>query len=80
MTDPTQDPHLLGRRTYDLEIAELRFQVHSLKEEVTELRADIRHLVEAWTAAKGMSSFVKWIAGIVGAVGIIYAASKGIFK
>lgn len=76
MTDPNQD-HSTGRRSYDVEIAELKFQVHDLKEEVKELRGDIKDLLEAWKSAKGISSFIKWAAGISIAVGVLSAKAKG---
>lgn len=69
-----------GRRNYDVEIAELKFQVKDLKEEVTELRLDIKELVAAWKSAKGMTSFVKWLAGLVIALGIIAGSMKGWWK
>ena len=76
MSDNADDSHF-GRRDYDIELAHLRYQVTGLKEEVTELRSDIKELLEAWKSAKGVSTFVKWAAGIVGSLAIIIAAAKG---
>ncbi len=69
-----------GRRTYDVEIAKLHFEIGSLKKEVEEMRTDIKDLIEAWNSAKGMTSFVKWIASIAIAIGVIAAALKGVSK
>lgn len=73
-----------GRRSYDLEIAELRFQMAAMREEnkelrdeIKELRFDIKSLVEAWNTAKGINQAVKWLAGIIIAVGAAIAVLKG---
>jgi hypothetical protein len=58
------------RRSYDAEIAEL-------KSEVKELRTDIKELIEAWNAAKGVTSFVKWLSGIIVACVSLYALATG---
>lgn len=71
-----EDSQSLGRRNYDVEITKLEFQVADLKEEVKELRADIKDLIEAWKSAKGMTAFVKWIAGVIIALGVIAGAIK----
>lgn len=88
MSDDPHDP-AFGRRTYDVEIARLQFQVLALQkenaelrletaEELKALRGDIKELLEAWKSAKGVSTFVKWAASIVAAVALLVAASKGL--
>lgn len=73
-----------GRRSYDLEIAELRFEMKAMREENKDLREDVRdmknelkHLVEAWNTAKGMNQAIKWLMGMVIALGASLAVLKG---
>lgn len=84
-----------GRRTYDVEITELRGQVialqkengdlrreltevlQELREDIRDIRSDNKELLDAWKSAKGMTAFVKWIAGLTVAAGIILTAMKG---
>lgn len=54
-----------------------RSEIEQLREEVHELRKSVEGLVEAWNTAKGVVVFVKWVAGALTAVGIIWAAIKG---
>lgn len=68
------------RRTYDLQISELKHEVNDLKEEVSGLRKDIKDLIDAWNTAKGVTAFVKWLAATVLAIGVILAGLKGITK
>jgi uncharacterized coiled-coil DUF342 family protein len=56
----------------DLEIAELKHEIKELKSDVNKLSADIKGLIEAWNTAKGMTSFVKWLSGLIIAGGIIW--------
>jgi hypothetical protein len=65
------------RRSYDLEIAQLKSEITGMKEEMKELRGDIKGLIEAWNTAKGMTSFIKWLSGIITASVGIYAFLKG---
>jgi hypothetical protein len=65
----SQNEH--DRRSYDVEIAEL-------KSEVKELRTDIKELIEAWNTAKGVTSFVKWLSGFIAASASVYAFLKGV--
>ena len=41
---------------------------NSLQQDIKELRADIKALTEAWQQARGVVSFMKWVAGIGGGV------------
>lgn len=65
------------RRSYDLEIAALKTEVTDLKDDIKDLRIDIKGLVEAWNTAKGMTSFVKWLSGVVVACVTVYAIATG---
>ena len=42
---------------------------NDLQLEIKELRRDIKDLTMAWQQARGVVSFMKWIAGIGGSVG-----------
>lgn len=59
-----------ARKAYELQLAQLQ-------EEMKEMRSDIKGLVEAWNTAKGMTSFVKWLSGIVVAAVSLYAIITG---
>jgi roadblock/LC7 domain-containing protein len=68
------------------QIAELRADVADLKDqlEVVMQNQDAQTqataaLVEAWNTGTGVVKFVKWLAGLVGAVGVILAASHADF-
>lgn len=52
---------------HDSEIAEL-------KKSVTELKESIQELLDAWAAARGMLTVIKWLAGIASGLGAIWAA------
>lgn len=60
----------------ELSNALLRNEMAALKTELDELRTDIKGLVEAWRTASGVVAFVKWLAGISTAVGVLWAAFK----
>ena len=52
---------------HDSEIAEL-------KKSVAELKESIQELLDAWRAARGMLTIIKWLAGIASGLGVIWAA------
>ncbi len=54
----------------DTEIAELQKSVAELKESIQEL-------LDAWRAARGMLTIIKWLAGISSGLGVIWAALHG---
>lgn len=58
-------------------LTEIEGKLQTLEKQITELQTDIKDLVEAWKAANGIVSFVKWVAGIITAVGVIWAVFKG---
>lgn len=72
------------RRSYDVQIVELQGEVGDLKDEVIHLkdtikclRTDIHDLVYAYNTAKGVTSFIKWVAGVITACAVVYAFLKG---
>lgn len=46
----------------------------ALKAEVHQLRTEIKDIVQAWRTASAMVGFVKWVAGVIGAAAVIWAA------
>lgn len=63
-----------------LEAALLRKDVELLTEKVDKLSKDVEDLVAAWKTANYVVVFVKWLAGIVVAGGVIWAFVKGFAK
>lgn len=52
---------------------DLREEVAELRQEVRDLKKSVEDLVLAWNTAKGMTAFVKWLASLAIAGGVIYA-------
>lgn len=61
----------MERRQSDVELALLR-------QDVNELKSDVRELLEAWSGAKGTLTVVKWSVGIAAGLAAIWATVKGI--
>ena len=51
-----------------------------MQQELREMRNDLRILTEAWQQAKGVVSFMKWVAGIGGSIGAWLLIFKGTWK
>ena len=51
-----------------------------LQQELKEMKNDLRILTEAWQQAKGVVSFMKWIAGIGGSIGAWFLFFKDHWK
>ena len=51
-----------------------------LQQEIKEMRQDIKDLTSAWQQAKGVVSFMKWVAGIGGSVGAWFLFFKDHWK
>ncbi len=54
--------------------------MEQMSEQVAALTAQVHDLVSAWNTANNVVAFVKWIAGIATAVGVVVAAVKGFGK
>lgn len=65
-----------GRRSYDL----IARDITDLKEELLTLNNKVDGLLDAWNTANGVVRFMKWIASIVTAATIIWAALTGHYK
>ena len=60
------------------EISALRDEMRlEFKQMRAEFRADMGKLLQAWNAASLVGKFVKWLAGVVTAAGVIWAVAKG---
>lgn len=55
-----------------LETHDIRKDVDELRREVSELRDEVHDLVQAWKTAAGLVSFIKWLAGLGTALGVLY--------
>ena len=70
-------PDYPERRQNDVEVALLRRDVEALTEQVGQLSSKVSELVRAWETATYIVAVVKWIAGMVSAGTVIWAAIKG---
>lgn len=61
---------------HDVEIALLQKEMEDLTKEVHTLSKEVAGLVDAWKTASGVVAFIKWLSGIVVAVGILWTAFK----
>lgn len=64
------------RRSYsELEdkIDSLENKVAGMEVKIDTLTKSVEDLVLAWNTAKGITGFVKWLAGISTAIGVLYA-------
>lgn len=62
--------------TDDVELALLRRDVEQMQAQIAELTKQVSLLADAWTAANNVVGFVKWLAGAVAAVGVLWTAIK----
>jgi hypothetical protein len=53
-------------------LAGVHADVMALRKEVAASTAATRQLVEAWNAARTTVTFVKWVSGLVAALGVIW--------
>ena len=65
----------------EVKIALLQQEVSALREEMqtgfADVRADMKDLLQAWNATGMVGKFVKWLAGIATAAGILWVVAKG---
>lgn len=67
----------MAHQSSQVEIAVLELQVEQLANEVSELKDQVKSLVEAWQTANGLVKFIKWAAGLASAGVIIYNVLHG---
>lgn len=60
----------------DVQIALLQKEIIDLTDKVEALTTQVSGLVDAWKTASGVVGFIKWLSGLVVAVGIIWTALK----
>lgn len=61
-----------------VEIKEEVTEVHQeIKENIKGLRSEIKDLLDAWNTATGVLKFMRWLAGLITAVGGAYAFYLG---
>lgn len=61
---------------YEVELAVLQKEVVDLRADVRELSAEVAGLVDAWKTASGVVAFIKWLSGLILAMGVIWTALK----
>lgn len=61
---------------HEIEIALLQKEIVDLTDKVDRLSNEVAGLVDAWKTASGVVAFIKWLSGLVVAVGIIWTALK----
>jgi len=66
----------MSDQSFETQLALLQADVSALTTAVQKQSEDIAGLVQAWKTANGVVSFMKWLASIVVASGIIWAAIK----
>ena len=64
------------RRQTDVELAMLRQDMQRLNYSLQELKGQVSELLDAWNTANGLVRFIKWTAGLVAALGVIWAIGK----
>lgn len=60
----------------EVEIALLQKELVDLTDKVDTLSKDVAGLLEMWRTASGVVGFIKWLSGLVVAIGIIWTAFK----
>lgn len=61
---------------HEVEIALLQKEIVDLTQKVEDLSTAVSGLVDAWKTASGVVGFIKWLSGVIVAVGIIWTAFK----
>lgn len=60
----------------EVEIALLQKELVDLTDKVDTLSKDVAGLLEMWRTASGVVGFIKWLSGLIVAIGIIWTAFK----
>ena len=68
------------RRQSDIELALLRAEMAEMKIYLSRLEERIDGLLEAWRTATGLVKFMKWIAGAMAAIALIWLFIKDHIK
>jgi hypothetical protein len=60
----------------EVEVILLQKEMADLRQEVHDLSKEVAGLVKMWETASGVVAFVKWLAGLATAIGVLWAAFK----
>ena len=60
----------------EVQVVLLQKEVADLRQDVNQLSKEVAGLVKMWETASGVVAFVKWLAGLATAIGILWAAFK----
>jgi hypothetical protein len=63
----------------ETELALLRQDMDSMKDDLKAARAEVKELLDAWRTATGMLVFIKWLSTLGVAVAAFWALIKGKF-
>ena len=61
---------------HDMSTEALSVELHHLRRDVTELSKDVRDLVAAWNAARGMLRFIRLLGAIAASLTTVWAFVK----
>lgn len=67
---------MVDQPTTEVELALLRADMDSVKDDVKALRQEVKDLLDAWKTATNVLAFIKWLAGIGTAAAFLWAALK----
>lgn len=62
--------------SHEVQQALLQSDVNQMKDDLKELRQEVKDLLDAWKTATNVLAFVKWLAGIGTAVAFLWAVIK----
>lgn len=63
-----------------VELALLRRDMDAMMSEMTELKNEVKSLVDAWKTATGFVAFIKWLAAGISAMGVLWYAIAEFYK
>jgi hypothetical protein len=77
MTDESDIKLALLEEQLRAHISQEEKDFSDLRREIKEIKESVDDLVSAWRAAGNVASFVKWLAGIAAALGVIWGFFHG---
>lgn len=77
----SERPKEVDMALMEQDISRCHEEIAALREEMRngfkDIRSDMSDLIQAWKAAGMVGKFVKWLAGLVTAAGVLWAVTKG---
>ena len=58
----------------------LEQEINSLKEDIADLKSNVKELTDAFRTANALISFVKWVAGVATGLTALYILLTGHYK